>query len=113
MAWEKVMNMPPDVRKDYQPAADKQSLQIFGETLKDDLIRELLDLNAVGNVLKAFLKPAELDDEGEVVRENGLRYWVCSDNHIHSNTSTTESGRPRAWNPNALNIFFDNSLNTK
>lgn len=104
LPWEKVMAMPPDVRKDYQPATDKQTLQIYGETLNDPVIRELLDLNAVGNVLKAFLKPAEYDSDGELVRENGLRYWVASDNRIHPNYSTTESSRPRGWNPNALNL---------
>lgn len=88
MAWEKVLDMPPEVRKEYLPAVDKQTLQILGDTTKDEVIKELLNLNAVGNVLKAFLKPAEYDDEGELVRENGLRFWVCSDGRIHPNYST-------------------------
>lgn len=104
MAWEKVLLMQPDVRKNYSPAADKQSLQIFGETTNDTLIRELLDLNAVGNILKAFLKPAEYDEDGELVKENGLHYHICSDVKLHPNISTTESSRPRYWKPNALNL---------
>lgn len=99
--WEKVMDMPPERQKEYCPSTDKQTLQILGE--KDDLVQQLLRLNAVGNLCKAFLKPAQLDDEGNVVRENGLFFWVASDHRVHGQMSTTETGRPRSWKPNSLN----------
>ena len=100
--WHKVMELPADRQKEFKPAADKQTLQILGEG--DPLIGELLRLNAVGNLSKAFLKEPEVDEEtGEVTRENGLHYWLCHDKRIHGQMSTTETGRPRAWKPNSLN----------
>jgi len=58
----------------------------------------------VGNLSKAFLKEPDVDEEtGEVTRQNGLHFWLCNDNRIHGQMSTTETGRPRAWKPNILN----------
>jgi uracil-DNA glycosylase family 4 len=103
--WEKVLGYPPEKQKEFTPAADKQTLLILGE--QDILVMKLLDLNAVGNVKKAFLKPAEMDydDEGNLVavKENGLHFWIASDGKVHGMFSATETGRPRAWNPNSLN----------
>ncbi len=102
IAWEKILTYPPERQKEFTPAVDKQTLKILSE--QEPLIVTLLKLNAVGNVAKAFLKEAEVDDEGEVVRENGLHYWIASDGRIHGQMSTTETGRPRSWNPNSLNL---------
>jgi uracil-DNA glycosylase family 4 len=101
MSWDKVMALPEAARLEIQPSCDKQTLKVLAE--KDDLVNELLGLNAVGNLTKAFLRPAEIDDEGNLVRENGLHYWVASDGRVHGQFATTETGRPRSWKPNSLN----------
>lgn len=99
--WEKVEQYPDHIRKEYTPAVDKQTLQILSE--QDAMVSKLLELNAVGNIAKAFLKEADLDDDGELVKENGLHYWICKDGRVHGQMSTTETGRPRSWNPNVYN----------
>lgn len=104
MPWEKVLEKKPEQQLEYNPSTDQQSIQILAEQHDDELLRKLLQLNAVGNICKGFMKEADLDEDGEVKKENGLHYWVCSDNHIHNNYSTTETGRPRSWMPNVLNI---------
>ena len=102
MPWEKVMELPPEKRADYTPALDKQTLKILSE--QDVLIMEIFDLSVVRNICNSMLKEPTVDgDTGEVTKENGLHYWICSDNRIHPNFSTTETGRPRCWKPNVLN----------
>lgn len=101
MSWDKVLRLNDNARKDISPSTDKQTLKVLSE--KDSLVNELLELNAVGNLTKAFLRPAEVDADGEVVRENGLHFWVATDGRIHGQFATTETGRPRAWKPNSLN----------
>jgi DNA polymerase I-like protein with 3'-5' exonuclease and polymerase domains len=95
MAWEKVLELPADRQRLYTPAVDKQTLQILSEQF--DTLNELLDLNAVGNVCKAFLKEADvyIDDETglEVKSENGLHQWLASDSRVHGMTSLTETGK--------------------
>lgn len=104
MDWVKVMAYPPEKRKEFTPAVDKMSLEIFAAKYHDKVLGELLELNSVGNVCKAFLKKRELDDEGnEVGPEKGIHHWVTSDDRLCLNHSTTETGRPRSWNPNVLN----------
>jgi uracil-DNA glycosylase family 4 len=103
MDWSKVKNLPKDVRQNYAPSVDKQSLQMFSVTYKDPVLNLLLDFNAVGNAAKAFLKPAEYDDDGELVKENGLHYWIAKDGRVHYNSSVTETARNRCWKPNILN----------
>ncbi len=105
MAWEKVLELPPEKQKLYTPSVDKQTLTIFDAHLP--LASALLDLNVVGNLCKAFLKEPEVyydeELEEEVVEEAGLHQWLASDNTVRGQTSTTETGRPRGWNPNSLN----------
>lgn len=102
--WETVMEYPPERRKLFTPATDKQTIEILGSQCGEELLQEWLNLNAVGNLRKAFLKEATLDEEtGEVTKENGLHKWLCSDDRIHGMFSTTETGRPRSWKPNVLN----------
>lgn len=105
MDWSKVLELTPEQQRNYTPACDKQTLQILAEKLP--LVDELLDLNVVGNLCKAFLKEAEVyydEDLGEEVEEEaGLHQWLASDGRIHGQTSTTETGRPRGWRPNSLN----------
>lgn len=103
MAWEKVKNLPKDVQQQYNPAVDKQTLQILAESNNDVIIRKLLQLNAVGNISKAFLKEPNVDEDGNIVKEQGLHFYLCSDGRTHGQYSTTETGRPRAWKPNSLN----------
>lgn len=104
VSWDKVLTYPPDKQKLFTPASDKGTLEVLAARNGDKVISKLLELNAVGNICKAFLKPAEIDeDTGELIKENGLHYWVASDGHIHLNNSCTETGRIRSWNPNVLN----------
>lgn len=102
-SWEKIKSMPPEAQKNYNPAVDKQTLQILSEKNNDIILRKLLQLNAVGNICKAFLKEADVDADGAVVKENGLHFYLCSDDRVHGQMSTTETGRPRSWKPNSLN----------
>lgn len=102
-SWEKIKGMPLDAQKNYNPAVDKQTLQILSEKNNDRILRKLLQLNAVGNICKAFLKEADVDADGNLVKENGLHFYLCSDNCVHGQMSTTETGRPRSWKPNSLN----------
>ena len=102
-SWEKIKSMPPEAQKNYNPAVDKQTIQILSEQNDDKILRRLLQLNAVGNICKAFLKEADTDADGNLVKENGLHFYLCSDNRVHGQMSTTETGRPRSWKPNSLN----------
>ena len=101
--WVKVMAMPESKRKAYSPAVDKQTLVILAEKHGDPLLRSLLQLNAVGNICKAFLSQPERDANGQIVEEAGLLAWIASDGRVHGQFSMTETGRPRSWNPNSLN----------
>lgn len=100
-AWEKVQAMTEARQKEFTPSTDKQTLQILSE--KDSTVMELLNLNAVGNLCKAFLKEPEYDEDGVLTRENGLHFWLASDGRVHGQMSTTDTGRPRSWKPNTLN----------
>lgn len=106
-AWEKVLELPPERQKLFTPAVDKQTLQILGEKLPT--LQMLLDLNAVGNICKAFLKEADtfINDDGEVeTSENGLHKWLVKRDglyYICPNYSLTETARSRSWAPNTLN----------
>lgn len=103
LPWEKVLNIPEKFRRNYQPSVDKQSLEILSEKYDYDLLHKLLRLNAIGNICKAFLKEPDVDEEGNVTKENGLHFFLCSDGRVHGQMSTTETGRPRSWKPNSLN----------
>ncbi len=103
MDWSKVMTWPPHRREGIEPAVDKQTLKILASVHSDVLLEKLLELNAVGNICKAFLKQPERDEEGNVTAEAGLPAWIASDGRTHGQTSMTETGRPRSWNPNSLN----------
>lgn len=101
MSWEKVLDLPPDRQRQFTPAVDKQTLQIL--SIEFRTLDELLNLNAVGNVCKAFLKEAdvEIDDETgqETKAENGLHQWLASDMRVHGLMSCTETSRSRSWRP--------------
>lgn len=90
--WEKVLTFRPEQQAQFTPATDTQTLEILAAKHHDSVIKQLLMLNAVGNICKSFLKPAELDDDGNVVKEEGLHYWITSDNSIRLNHATTETG---------------------
>ncbi len=92
MAWEKVLELPPDRQALYKPAVDKQTLAILAEQLP--VIDELLNLNAVGNIAKSFLNEPDVYIDGdtgeEVVEENGLHAWLASDGRIHGQSVRTK-----------------------
>lgn len=98
MPWEKVLELPADRQLEFTPATDKQTLTILSE--QAPILAKLLELKDIENLCKAFLKEADIDEEtGEVTKENGLHYYICSDNRVHGSHSLTETGRPRAWKP--------------
>ena len=105
MAWDKVLELPADRQALYKPAVDKQTMSI----LEDQLLAldELLNLNAVGNLSKAFLNEPDVYIDGdtgeEVKEEHGLHAWLCGDYRIHCQYSTTDTYRSRSWQPNTLN----------
>jgi uracil-DNA glycosylase family 4 len=103
LAWEKVEHLPIRLRGNYQPAVDRQSLEILADTYNYDLLHKLIRLNAIGNICKNFLKEPDVDEEGNVTKENGLHFYLCSDGRVHGQMSCTETGRPRSWKPNSLN----------
>ena len=94
--WERVLKMPPAKQKKYSPAVDKDTLKIFSDK-GDDLCLHLLQLNAINQVTKSFLK-------GE---DGGLQKYLTSDGRLHSNFVMTESSRPRSFKPNILNVPSD------
>lgn len=91
--WERVLKMSPAKQKNYKPAVDKDTLKIFADK-GDDLCLHLLQMNAINQITKNFLK-------GE---EGGLQKFLTSDGRLHSNFVMTESSRPRSFKPNILNI---------
>jgi uracil-DNA glycosylase family 4 len=103
VSWDRVLRMPFEAQKEYSPSTDIQTLEILNEMHSDKVLGKLLKLNAVGNITKQFLKEPLTDDEGNVTQERGLHESVCSDGRVHGQMSTTETGRPRSWNPNILN----------
>jgi len=95
ISWDKVLDLPKEQQSKYKPAADKQTLQILGN--ENSLVSRVLQLNAVGNLIKGFLA------EKGTSSTNALINWIQSDGKLHCNYSCTETGRPRSWKPNVLN----------
>lgn len=91
--WERILKLPPAKQKEYLPAVDKDTLKIYADR-GDDLCLHLLQMSAIEHVTKAFLK-------GE---DGGIQKYVASDGKIHTNFVVTETGRPRSFKPNILNI---------
>lgn len=91
--WEKVESFEPAVRAKYTPASDKATIEILASRYSDEVLLMLLRLNAIGNICKAFLKPADKDEDGNLVKENGLHAWIASDDAIHLMHSCTETGK--------------------
>lgn len=116
-SWEKVLELPPERQALFSPAVDAQTLNILQD--KVHMLQELLYLNMVGNVCKAFLKEPDVwvdEDTGEkVVEECGLHQWLLP-GLIDASTplgaatiiscmySLTGTSRPRTWAPNVLNL---------
>lgn len=96
MSWEKVLKLDPDKQKDFTPAADKQTLKIYENV--DPMLAYVGQLKSVATMCKTFLR--DKDEDGE---ERGIHSWIASDGYIHANFASTETGRPRTWNPNILN----------
>lgn len=104
MLWEKVLELPPKLQATLQPAVDKETIEILSEADTTGSLVRLLAVSNVGNQCKGFLKEGEYDEAGELVEENGLAKFICSDGFIRGNSSLTETGRPRSWKPNILNL---------
>ena len=103
VSWDRVLKLPKEAQREYAPSTDIQTLDILHEMHSDKTLELLLKLNAVGNITKQFLKEPLTDDDGQVTQERGLHESLCSDRRVHGQMSTTETGRPRSWNPNILN----------
>jgi hypothetical protein len=104
MMWEKVMELPEKLRATLEPAVDKETIEILAESDESGALLRLLAVSNVGNQCKGFLKEGDRDEDGELVEENGLAKFICSDSRLHCNFSLTETGRPRSWKPNILNL---------
>lgn len=104
MSWDRVLELPEKLQATLTPAVDKETLEILAESDESGALLRLLAVSNVGNQCKGFLKEGEYDAEGELVEENGLRKFICSDGRIHGNQSLTETSRPRSWKPNILNL---------
>lgn len=102
-AWEKVLELPPARRNLYSPSADKQSVKILAATHNDATLAYLMKYSNTYSLSKSFLNQPDVDENGDVVKENGIHYYITSKNTIASNWSLTETGRPRSWKPNVLN----------
>lgn len=101
MDWSKVLELPEHRQREFTPSTDRQTLEILQSQNADPILTTLIELNAVGNICKAFLKKST--GSGDTAREAGLHSFIASDCRIHGQTSTTETGRPRSWKPNSLN----------
>jgi len=96
MPWESVLKLDKARQLEHSPSTDKETIQILSE--KCILVSRVLELNSVGNIVKMFLKGPDANG-----KEQGLHKWIQSDGRLHCNFATTETGRPRTWNPNVLN----------
>lgn len=105
MAWDRVLSKPEAERSKYTPATDKDTLEILNYRHSDPVLAKLLELNAIRNICKSFLPPTKVIDEasGETA-DGGLITYITSDNRLVPNQSATETGRPRSWSPNLLNL---------
>ena len=72
LPWEKVERLPEEHRKQYQPSTDKQTLLLLAE--QDVVVGRVVELNAVGNIIKGFLKGK--DEDG---KEHGLHKCMHRD----------------------------------
>lgn len=105
MLWERALELPEKVFKTLNPAVDKETLEILEQKDESGLITRLLAVSNVGNQCKGFLKEGDIDEgTGETVQENGLAKFIGEDHKIHGQFSLTETGRPRSWSPNLLNL---------
>lgn len=96
MPWESVLKLDESRHSEFSPSTDKETITILSDTCS--LVSRVLELNSVGNIVKMFLKGPDANG-----KEQGLHKWIQSDGRLHCNYSTTETGRPRTWNPNVLN----------
>lgn len=92
MSWDRVLELPEKLRATLTPAVDKESIEIMSESDETGSLLRLLAVSNVGNQCKGFLKEGEYDEEGELIQENGLRKFICSDEFLHPNFSLTETG---------------------
>lgn len=104
MDWGKIMLLPPDKQAQYTPACDAGTIEVLASRYDDKVLNKLLELNSITTICRNFLRAADTDGEGNVIGENGMHYWLASDDAIHTMSSCTETGRPRSWNPNILNL---------
>ncbi len=96
MPWESVLKLDKSKQLEYSPSTDKETIMILSE--KCLIVSRVLELTSVGNIVKMFLKGPDANGN-----EQGLHKWIQTDGRLHCNFSTTETGRPRTWNPNVLN----------
>ena len=80
--WSRVKLLPPKEQKNYTAAVDKDTLKVFAQN-GDPICEHLVQMSAVGTILKNFLK----GDEG------GLQKFLCKDLKLHASFALTESSR--------------------
>jgi DNA polymerase I-like protein with 3'-5' exonuclease and polymerase domains len=113
MPWEKVLELPEAKQKLYSPSADKQTVEILANHYEDTTLHKLLEFKAVSTMCSRFGEPEIDEDTGEIVEEHGLHAFI-DDGKIFGNFSSTETGRPRSWKPNLLNLpgFVNKKINS-
>ena len=91
--WEKIEVLPPKEQARYQPAVDKATIKSYADA-GDAICAHLLQLTAVRKVTESFLKG----------KDGGFSKYIASDGRLHPLYACTETGRPRSFKPNILNI---------
>jgi len=99
----------------FNPSTDKEVLGILShvpDKVKGKKVRELRDLRFIAQVLKGVLrKPNEddggdllLDEDGNLLYDGGLMYWLGHDGRVRTHFFPVETGRCSSSRPALQNI---------
>jgi DNA polymerase I-like protein with 3'-5' exonuclease and polymerase domains len=102
--WE---DLDEDELKTASPATDGDSLKILMGSYPEHsfVLQLILDYKSLNQVLKNFLRPPEITEDGEEVYTSGWIGKVDDDDRIRGTyLQTTETGRFRSLKPNLNNL---------
>lgn len=99
----------------FYPSTDKEVLGILShvpDEVKGRVVRELRDLRFISQVLKGVLRKPKEDDGGDIVRDEdgnlvydgGLMYWLGFDGRVRTHFYPVETGRCSSSRPALQNI---------
>jgi DNA polymerase I-like protein with 3'-5' exonuclease and polymerase domains/uracil-DNA glycosylase len=110
--WDRVIQ--DREQEEMNPSTDKETLGILSHRDDDTgtIVGLLRDLRFLSQVLKGQLRRPYEDDGGDVIRDEdgkliydgGLLYWVQSDDRVHTHFYPVETGRWSSSRPNCHNI---------